>query len=85
MNNQSTNNDQPTQLFNISKSYEGSPSKNKPKYHTGHSWEDSINLLNSTEAAWRRNGGTIISRTESELIVEESDGSETITFSIEEA
>jgi len=79
-----TNSNQPTQLFNISKSYEGYPSRNNNSYQTELTWDDAVTYLDTTERTWRKNGGTIISRTESELIVEESDGSNTIIFAIVE-
>jgi len=80
-----TNNNQATQLFNISKSYEGRPSKNNAKYERDLTWEESIGSLDAHEKSWKTNGGIIVSRTESELVVLEPDDSETITFSITEA
>ena len=69
--------------YNITKSYEGFASKNRT-VETGLSLEDANNYLNSTERSWKRNGGLIISKTETTLVVEESDESNTITFEIEE-
>lgn len=69
--------------YNITKNYEGKPSKNKTE-ETGLSLEDATNALDHNERLWRKNGGAIISRTETDLVCEESDGSETITWSIVE-
>lgn len=68
--------------YRISKTYVGYESKNRPNYETGLTYENAIQFLNSTEYVWRKNGGNIEERTEDTLTVEESDGSQTIIFSI---
>lgn len=76
---------QATQLFNIRKSYEGYPSKTNADYETRLTWENAVSSIDGMERLWRRNGGIIVSREESILVVEESDGSNVITFEIIES
>lgn len=69
--------------FNVTKSYESKPSKNNIEEKEV-SLEKALQSLDISEILWRKNGGSIIERTEFSLTVEESDGSETITWTIEE-
>jgi hypothetical protein len=69
--------------YNIKKSYDSKPSKNKTE-EMGLSLEKAQFELDIIESLWRKNGGSVIERSEFELICEESDGSETITWTIEE-
>lgn len=68
--------------YRISKIYVGYESKNRPNYQTGLTLDEAIKFLNTTEYVWRKNGGIIEERTEDTLTVQESDGSQTIIFSI---
>ena len=70
-------------MFNIRKSYEGSPSKNKIE-EKGLSLEKAQFELDINERLWRKNGGSVIERTEFQLVCEESDDSEVITWTIQE-
>lgn len=72
-----------TQLFNIEKKYESKPFKNCI-WESNLSWEDATAEINRLENSWNRNTGLVLEISESQIVVEESDGSETITFSIEE-
>lgn len=69
--------------FNVTKSYESKPSKNNIEEKEV-SLEKALQSLNVSEMLWRKNGGLIVERTEFSLTVEELDGSETITWTIEE-
>lgn len=73
------------QEFVIAKSYEGTPSKNQPIYHKVNGWEEAVSYLAGLRHSWIRNGGMVLSESESVLVVEESDGSEVITFKIKES
>ena len=75
----------PLQEFVIAKSYDGYPSRNQPRYKSITGWDNAVVYLDGIASSWKRNGGLIVSRSESELIVEEADGSMTITFEIKEA
>jgi hypothetical protein len=69
--------------YNVNKQYEGKPSKNKVEEKEV-TLDRAIQVLDITERLWRKNGGVIVSRSENELVCEESDGSEVITWTIEE-
>jgi hypothetical protein len=69
--------------YNILKSYDSTPSKNKVE-ETGITLEKAMFQLDVNESLWRRHGGQVISRTDSVLICEESNGNEIITWSINE-
>lgn len=70
-------------LFNIKKTYTESPSKTKIE-EKALTLEKAQFELDINENLWRKNGGYIVNRDEFSLTVEESDGSETITWTIEE-
>lgn len=67
--------------YNVLKSYTNKPSKNKieEKNVTIDVAEQSLNI---SEHLWRKHGGTIISRSPTELVCEESDSSEIVTWQI---
>jgi hypothetical protein len=69
--------------YNIKKSYENSPSKNKIE-EKGLTLEKAQFQLDINERLWNKHGGLVLERTEFQLICEESDDSETITWMIEE-
>lgn len=73
------------QEFVIAKSYDGYPSRNQPRYKSITGWDNAVAYLDGIASSWKRNGGLIVSQSESELVVEEADGSMTITFEIKEA
>lgn len=68
--------------YKISKSYVGRPSLDRPNYETGLTLDEAIMSLDAIERSWHRNGGTIVNRTELELVVEEEDGSQVIIFEV---
>lgn len=70
--------------YNIKKSYEGSESKTNNHYEKGLSLEQAQQFLDATERSWVRNGGLVIERNNTALVVEEADASNTITFEIVE-
>jgi len=72
------------QLFDISKTYIGAESKNKPTYEQDLTWEEAVQSLDGMESSWRRNGGTVLSRTESDLTVEDDFNQQVIEFRIVE-
>ena len=68
--------------YRISKTYVGFESKNRPSYETGLTLEEAIMSLDGIERNWKKNGGTIVDRTNDSLTVEEGDGSQVIVFEI---
>jgi hypothetical protein len=68
--------------YKIIKSYEGFPSKTKT-VETGLSLEDATEFIAYKANQWSRNGGLVVSINETECVLEESDESNTITYSIE--
>jgi hypothetical protein len=72
-----------TQAFKIVKNYAKKPSKNTV-WENNISWDDAVIEIARVASSWKRNGGLVIEETNTFVIVEEGDGSETITFSIEE-
>jgi hypothetical protein len=67
--------------YNIKKSYEGAPSKTKIE-SKGLTLEKAISELDLNESLWLKNGGSIIERTDTALVCEESDASNVITWEI---
>jgi len=70
-------------MYNILKSYENKPSKNTVD-EKNKTLEEALQYLKDTARMWKDNGGAVIELTNETLIVEEANGSETITFSIVE-
>jgi len=68
-------------MYNIRKCYEGKPSQIEKK---GLTLQEATTELDINEMLWVRHGGFVFSRTEFELICEESDGSEVIRWLIDE-
>lgn len=66
--------------YNINKIYHGSESRNVYGYETGISESDLSFKLDVHESSWKRAGGSIVERGDDFVTVEESDGSQTITF-----
>jgi len=73
----------PVTMYNVRKVYQEKPSKSGIE-EKNVTLESAISCLDITEMLWRRNGGTVQQRTETLLTCEESNGSETITWIIEE-
>lgn len=76
-----TNNNMTT--YKIIKSYEGFPSK-KTTTETGLSLNEAKDFIVYKANQWTRNGGLVVSINETECVLEESDESNTITYSIEQ-
>jgi hypothetical protein len=72
-----------TTTYNVVKSYEGYPSKTRIEKKEV-TLNEATTDLDITESLWRKNGGSVIIRTEMELVCEESDGSNVITWTITE-
>lgn len=70
--------------YRINKIYIGRESKNIYGYETGIKESDVQFQLDVHESSWRRHGGLVVSRSEEQLVVEEPDGSQTITFDVVE-
>ena len=70
--------------FNIRKSYEGFPSKTNNNYESYDNIESAQHAIRFTAERWTRNGGLIVEQTPNKVVVEEADGSNTITFEIYE-
>ena len=68
--------------YQIIKSYEGFPSKTTTT-ETNLSLEDATEFIIYKANQWSRNGGLVVSINETECVLEESDESNTITYSIE--
>lgn len=70
-------------MYNIKKSYDGAPSKNIIE-EKGLTIDQATFQLDINERLWRKNGGLVIERTADTLVCEEADGSEKITWSLQE-
>lgn len=69
--------------YNIFKSYDSKPSQNKMD-ERALLLADAIFQLDVNESLWRKNGGSIVERGDMHLTVAESNGSEVITWTIQE-
>lgn len=68
-------------LYQISKKYKENPTKNSIQ-ETNLTIEDASFVLDLNESLWLKHGGTVLSKSETELVCEESDSSETISWKI---
>jgi len=69
--------------YEIIKSYEGFPSKTKTEA-SSLDIEEAFSIINWNARQWQRHGGLIVEQSDMYCILEESDGSNLITYKIEE-
>ena len=69
--------------YEIIKSYEGFPSQTRT-VETGLSFQDATDFIMYKANQWERYGGLVVSINENECVLEESDESNTITYTINE-